>query len=124
MRKYETIVVFNPSLAEAVVKDETKKIEKTLESFKAQNVKVDNWGRKQIAYSVKKNGFGTYVCFTYECDDHTVSAALGSQLRIADPVIKFQTHRVSDRVRKFRGNPKRKAAGGDDDFGDAAMGEF
>ncbi len=125
MRKYETIVVFNPSLAEAAVKDEQKKIEKILDSFSAKNLKADAWGRKQIAYSVKKNSFGTFVCFTYESDDHAVSSGLTNQLRIMDSVIKFQTHRINDRVRKFRGNPKRKGSGaGEDEFGDTAMGEY
>lgn len=125
MRKYETIVIFNPSLAEAAVKDETKKIEKLLETNSGKNIKVDVWGRKQIAYSVAKNNFGNFVSFTYESDDHAIADALTNQLRISDPVIKFQSHRINDKVRKFRGNPKRKAGGGsDDEFGDSSLGEF
>ncbi|MBN8548899.1 MAG: 30S ribosomal protein S6 [Deltaproteobacteria bacterium] len=125
MRKYETIVVFNPSLAEAAVKDEVKKFEKLLDSRKAQNVKVDVWGRKQIAYSVKKNSFGNFVCFTYECDDHAIASDVSSQLRISDPVIKFQSHRINEKVRKFKGNPKRKpGSSGDDEFGDSSLGDY
>jgi small subunit ribosomal protein S6 len=125
MRKYETIVVFNPSLAEAAVKDEMKKFEKLLDSKKATNVKTDVWGRKQIAYAVDKNSFGTFVCFTYECDDHGIARDVTNQLRISDPVIKFQSHRVNEKVRKFKGNPKRKPGSGmDDEFGDSSMSDF
>lgn len=125
MRKYETIVVFNPALAEAAMKDEVKKFEKLLDTRKAQNVKVDVWGRKPIAYSVKKNSFGNFVCFTYESEDHTIAREVTNQLRISDPVIKFQSHRINDKVRKFKGNPKRKAgASGDDEFGDSSMGDY
>lgn len=125
MRKYETIVVYNPALAETAVKDEVKKFEKLLDSRKAQNVKVDVWGRKQIAYSVKKNSFGNFVCFTYESADHNISREVTNQLRIADPVIKFQSHRINEKVRKFKGNPKRKpGSSGEDEFGDSSMGDY
>lgn len=125
MRKYETIVVYNPALSEAAVKDEMKKFEKLLESNKAQSVKADVWGRKQIAYLVDKNSFGTFVCFNYESDEHGIANAVTAQLRISDPVIKFQTHRINEKTRKFKGNPKRKTAGNsEDEFGETAASEF
>ena len=34
--------------------------------------------------------------------------ALTALLRINEKVLKFQNHRINDRVRKFKGNPKRK----------------
>lgn len=128
MRKYESIVVFNPSLSEVAIKDELKKIEKILSSAQAQNVKIDNWGRKQIAYLVEKQSFGTFVCLSYECENHEVTNLLSAQLRITDAVIKFQSHRFSDRVRKFKGNPKRKPsvmqAQGDEFYSDSSASEY
>jgi hypothetical protein len=38
--------------------------------------------------------------------------------------LKFQTHKINERVRKFRGNPKRKTPVGGDEFTEAAEGEF
>ncbi|MBX7144749.1 MAG: 30S ribosomal protein S6 [Oligoflexia bacterium] len=126
-KKYETIVIFGQSLSETAIKDELKKIEKILEPFKLQDYKVDQWGRKQIAYPVKKQSVGTFVCLTYATEQHDAPNTLSSYLRISDAVLKFQTHVTSNRVRKVKTNPKRKPSVmqvGDDEFADAAASDF
>lgn len=127
MRKYELIVIFNPTLNESAVKDEIKKLEKIVEPFKVQNLKFDNWGRKQIAYQVEKQGFGTFVCMSFETENFEAANTLTAQCRLMDTIIKYQAHRLNDRPRKFKGNPKRKPSvmqAGDDEFGDSVSGDF
>lgn len=127
MRKYELVVVFNPSLTEAAVKDELKKLEKVVEPFKVKNLKFDTWGRKQIAYLVEKQSVGTFVCMSFETENFEAANTLTAQCRLTDSIIKYQAHRLNDRKRKFKGNPKRKPSvmqAGDDDFGDAVVADY
>ena len=122
MRKYESIVVFAPTLGEARLKEETTKIENLIQAQQGQNLKVDSWGKKEIAYPVEKHKFGHYRCFCFETDNHAIIDVLQGQLRISDSVIKFQTHRLNEKVRKFKGNPRRvRPAEG---LGEVADGEF
>ena len=115
--KYETIVVFKPDLTESQIKEEEKKIENLLKSEGGSSITVEPWGRKDIAYLVQKCKTGNYVCFRYESTKSDTVKNLTGVLRIADAVIKFQTHRHSDRVRKFKGNPRRQVSGDQaDDF--------
>jgi small subunit ribosomal protein S6 len=124
MRKYETVLVLNPNLGEAQVKDEVAKFQKVLETNGAQEVSNTIWGKKEIAYPVKKNKFGTYLSFNYRAPSEGCVDTLTNLLKISDPVLKFQTHKINERVRKFRGNPKRKAVTGGDDGVDVVESEF
>jgi small subunit ribosomal protein S6 len=124
MRKYETVMVLNPNLGEAQVKDEAAKVQKLLETNGAQEISNSIWGKKEIAYPMKKNKFGTFISFNYRAPSEGCVDTLTNVLRISDPVLKFQTHKINERVRKFRGNPKRKAPAGGDEFSDSADSEF
>lgn len=125
-RKYESIVIFRPDLPETQLKQELKRFEGILESKGAGTVNVDNWGKKDIAYTVRKNKQGKFVVLNYETADHSAVEALTSILRISDSVIKFQTHKINERVRKFKGNPRRaqRADSFEDDYSDVMEVEY
>jgi small subunit ribosomal protein S6 len=117
VRRYESIIVFNPRLNDSQLKDEIKRVEGILANNKAKVTGVDSWGKKEIAYLVKKERFGYYVVFNYESENHAAPNELGSLLRITENVHKFQTHVISETTRKFKGNPKRVITPGmDDDY--------
>lgn len=121
VRRYESVVVFNPRLSDSQIKDEVKKVESVLAANQATITGVDTWGKKEAAFSFNKQRFGYYVVFNYEAANHEAPNALQSVLRINESVQKFQTHLIQSKVRKFKGNPKRlsnpRGDGDDFDFG-------
>lgn len=116
MRSYEALIVLNPELGEADLKTEVNRLKGFIESLGGMNVSPDIWGKKQLAYSSKKFQFGWYVTLPFAVVDTDIPAKLSQQLRLEEKVLKFQTHRVGERKRKFKGNPKAKpqVLGGDD----------
>ena len=99
-------------------------MQEMLEGKGAVELKVDNQGKKEIAYEVNGHRNGTFVTFTYGTENHDIVDYSTGLLRINEKVIKFQTHRINERMRKFQGNPKRAAereARGDDGGMDADM---
>ena len=120
MRKYETVLVLNPDLSEADLKEELKKIENLVQANGGQSIHTDRWGKKELGFRMRKRTVGQYVCLTFESENSELMNSLTSVLRIHDHVLKFQSHRISDRVRKFKGNTRRSSAGGDE----SADGEF
>jgi small subunit ribosomal protein S6 len=107
VRRYESVVIFNPRLSDAQIKEEIKKVESILQTNNAQITGVDTWGKKEAAFEFNKQRFGYYVAFNYESANHEAPNALQSILRITDSVHKFQTHVINTRPRKFKGNPRR-----------------
>ncbi|MFN4895254.1 MAG: 30S ribosomal protein S6 [Pseudomonadota bacterium] len=107
VRRYESVVIFNPRLSDAQLKEEIKKIETLLKTNKADIKSVDTWGKKEAAYEFNKQRMGYYVAFNYESANHEAPNELQSILRITDAVHKFQTHLIKTKTRKFKGNPRR-----------------
>lgn len=107
VRRYESVVIFNPRLSDAQIKEEIKKIETLLKTNKADIKSVDTWGKKEAAFEFNKQRMGYYVAFNYESANHEAPSELQSILRITDSVHKFQTHLIKTKTRKFKGNPRR-----------------
>ncbi len=90
MRTYETIFIVHP---EVTGDDQTALIEKyksILTDQGANVLKVENWGTRTLAYTVKKQSKGCYVMVIFDAEP-TVIAEFERRMRIDDKVIKFQT---------------------------------
>ncbi|WP_297521722.1 30S ribosomal protein S6 [uncultured Clostridium sp.] len=66
MRNYETIFVINPSLEEEAVKALIEKFKGVIENGGGTIENVDFWGKRRLAYEIKKvsEGFYTLVNFS------------------------------------------------------------
>lgn len=115
--KYETIVVFNPELGEAKIREEQKRVEGLIKNEGGDKIAVDDWGKKELPFLVKKQRYGYFVCINFESSKASTVAGVTSTLRITDSVLRFQTHRINERPRKFQGNRKRRVTAGADEFG-------
>ena len=87
MNKYESVVIINP----AVEDDKLKKLEKTFTDLinkQGKVEKVEEVGKKKLAYEIKKNSEGIYVEFYFEAEPELIKE-LERNYRITDEVIKF-----------------------------------
>lgn len=62
MKTYELVVLLHPDL-EIDVDTPIAKIEKLIESLNGKITRRDNWGKKRLAYRIKKLDFAIYVYF-------------------------------------------------------------
>ena len=94
MNKYESIIIINPAVDEEKVNELSTKFTEMIN--KDGNVeKVDNLGKRKLAYPVKKNEDGIYVVFYFTANPSLI-AELERIYRITDDVIKFMTIRVEE----------------------------
>ncbi len=87
MNKYESVIILNPGLDD----DKVKALEDTFTDLINKNgkvEKVENMGKKKLAYDVKKQKEGIYVTFYFEAAPELISE-LERNYRITDEVIKF-----------------------------------
>ena len=87
MREYELVVLLHPDL-EIDVDTPIAKVEKLITGVGGKITKRDNWGKKRLAYPIKKQQFGIYVYFELELPPNAVRE-LESQLLITEEVIRF-----------------------------------
>ncbi len=95
MHKYETIIIINPNADEDAVKTLTDRYSDMINK-EGKIEKVDNVGKKKLAYEVKKNSEGIYVVFYYEANPSLI-AELERNFRITDDVIKYLTINVTEK---------------------------
>lgn len=112
MSNYETVVVFSSRFSESELKDEIKKIETLIQNNKGSITEVKPWGKKELPHAVRKEKLGNFVGFHFASDDSDTVSGVASVLRISEAVLKFQTHRLSDRVRKFKGSIRKRPTEG------------
>ncbi len=90
MPLYESIMVVRPSLTDEETDRLVNKMKGVLEKSGATLLKAENWGKKRLAYEVKRERKGTYVYFNFQSDGHAIGE-LERSYRIEDSVIKFLT---------------------------------
>ncbi|MCI5065798.1 30S ribosomal protein S6 [bacterium] len=103
MRRYETIVIFDSVLTDEEVAQQTEAFKTFLLENGGIDIVVDSWGKREFAYQMKKKNYGAYVVFYYASQVGEIGQKINELLRINESVLKFQTHRIADSVRKFQG---------------------
>jgi len=97
MHYYETLYIVNPSLTEDDYKGVVSKYASAAEKNGGVVINVAEWGKKSLAYEVKKFYTGFYVLLQY-CGDAGSSEALQHEMRLDDRVLKFQTVKLKSNV--------------------------
>ena len=97
MRYYETLYIVNPNLPDEDYKEVVAKFSGLVEKNEGVVTKVDEWGKKSLAYTVKKHDKGYYVLLQY-CGEPGITDQLKRDLKLDDRVLKYQTIKLSDHV--------------------------
>jgi small subunit ribosomal protein S6 len=87
MNQYEIAVLYDPGLEIDLEKPEAK-VTKIFTSNGGKVVETDNWGKRKLAYPIKKNEHAVYVFYTVELPAASVGK-VESILNITDEVIRF-----------------------------------
>ena len=111
MRRYEVVIVLAPTLTEDDVEQSTETFKKTAEEKGAQIVEIEQWGKRKLAYPIKRHTEGIYIIFTLEELSAEAVGELERRFKVSDSVIRFLTVRVDldlKRAEKFKARRKEK----------------
>ncbi|MBR2744544.1 MAG: 30S ribosomal protein S6 [Clostridia bacterium] len=89
MNKYESVVIINPNVEEEGIKALISKFTDIINTD-GKVEKVDELGKKTLAYDVKKFNEGFYAVFYFEANPNLITE-LERNYRITDEIIKFMT---------------------------------
>jgi small subunit ribosomal protein S6 len=87
VNQYEIAVLYHPDL-EIDLDKATSKVEKIFTDNGGKVANVDNWGKRKLAYPIKRNESAVYVFYTAELPAESVRK-IESTLNITDEVIRF-----------------------------------
>jgi small subunit ribosomal protein S6 len=97
MNNYESIFIMDPDLEEAQAQATIEKIKGIITQNNGEIVKVEDWGKRKLAYDVKKKPRGHYILTTFSGSPALLSE-LHRNFRVMDAVIKFQSVRLDERL--------------------------
>lgn len=99
MRKYETIFILQPDLAEDDIKTLTDKVQDVVASGKGAFHRLDDWGTRKLAYAIRKFPRGRYYYLRFDGGAQLV-AELERRLRLDEKVLRFLSVNITDEPEK------------------------
>ncbi len=87
MNQYEIAVLYHPDLEVDLSKAEDR-IKKIVSDNGGKILSSDNWGKRKLAYTIKRNDYAVYVFYAVELPGTSVQK-VESTLNITDEVIRF-----------------------------------
>jgi small subunit ribosomal protein S6 len=87
MNQYEIAVLYHPDLEVDLTKAEDR-VKKVVTDNGGKVVSADNWGKRKLAYTIKRNEHAVYVFYTVELPRESVQK-VETALNIVDEVIRF-----------------------------------
>ena len=87
MRNYELVCIIQPELDEAAFKGAVEKIQGWVTETGGTVEKVDVWGRRRMAYNIRKQREGQYVLLNLMLNPKSVGE-LERNIRFLEPVMR------------------------------------
>jgi small subunit ribosomal protein S6 len=99
-RLYDLIFIARPATAEDDVKKVLAVIEHTCTEKGGKVEKAEHWGTRKLAYRVAKHREGMYYYQQIRTSHPELIAELERRLRVQDAVIKYQTVRLDEDLKR------------------------
>jgi len=88
MREYELIIIVHPDLEENALKDVVARVQGWVVDSGGSVNKTDLWGKRKLAYAIRKQREGQYVLFDINYAPK-YGIELERNLRLYEPVMRF-----------------------------------
>ena len=92
MRAYEVMVILDPSLDERTIEPSLDKYLNVIRKDGGTVDKVDVWGRRRLAYEIRKNAEGIYAVINLNAEPDTVKE-FNRQLGLNESVLRTKVLR-------------------------------
>lgn len=124
MRTYEALYILSPELGEEDIQTVAKDVENLVTQHEGSIVRSEIWGKRKLAYEVKKHSEGVYVLLRFEANPEFISR-LETHFKLSEQVIRYlvvhydeQMLRLEAEQIKRNAEERAQAAQGRDDDDD------
>jgi small subunit ribosomal protein S6 len=93
MRKYEMVVILDPSVDERTVGTTFEKLVQVIPAEGGTVDEVDIWGKRKFAYEIDKKTEGLYIVLTFTAKSETAKE-LDRQLGLKESVLRTKLMRL------------------------------
>ncbi len=87
MRKYELMIIVDPEIDERQVAQSLERYLNVITAAKGTVDNVDVWGRRRLAYDIKKRSEGIYVVVDFTADS-AAAKEMDRQLGLSESILR------------------------------------
>jgi len=95
LREYELVVILSPEVGDEEVPAAVEKISQFVTDRGGEVTEVNRWGRRKLAYPIRRHLEGSYVVSQLRLDPQT-AAQLEANLRISEDVLRHLLVRAGE----------------------------
>ena len=88
MRNYELMILFDPNLPDEDKKTLQDKIRATITSNQGKVTRIEQWGKRKLAYQIKKFQEAIYAVIHFNLEPENI-ANLESSIKFEDRIIRY-----------------------------------
>jgi len=99
VRNYEVVFIAAPTITSEELDGFISHAQTVVEGKNGKIVKVDNWGKKSLAYKIKRFREGYFVVLSIEADGAAI-AELERRFRVMDYIIRFISVRIDEDLKR------------------------
>jgi small subunit ribosomal protein S6 len=111
LRYYEMIFILHPNIPEEELSVITEKVTGVINRNKGEVIKLDNWGKKRCAHTIKKCTKG-YFFLLYFMATPAILQELDKTLRYDEKVLRYQTVIVEkNKIEALKKEPENQEQG-------------
>ena len=93
LRPYEVLVIIDPRPTDEEIAALLTQLGEQVKSLGGEVVKMENWGKRRLAYDIGKQREGTYAVFEISAEPAMIKE-FERQLRLNENVLRFLSTRV------------------------------
>ena len=124
MRTYQTVIVIDSLLKNEEIDEIVNKVERVISNNGGTKVSIDRWGKKRLAYEIKKRQYGYYVEIVFDAPPNLIHI-LEREYRLEENILRYLSVHLNKRALEYREQQKsqkmepveeEKSVSTDDDF--------
>jgi small subunit ribosomal protein S6 len=93
MREYEVVIIVHPDLDETGFNDIVSRVKSWILDSGGEIVKEDFWGKRKLAYPIRKQQEGQYFFLKTQISPDIVSE-IERNMRLSEPIMRFMITNV------------------------------
>jgi small subunit ribosomal protein S6 len=88
MRNYELMILLDPNLQEEEISALLKEVQQTIANNQGKIIKVNQWGKRTLAYDIKKFREAFYVIIDFELEPENI-ANIEKSIKFEEKIIRY-----------------------------------
>ncbi len=109
MQLYETTVIIDSALRAEDLKNLVERITSFISNNGGEVVRVEEWGKRRLAYEVKKKQYGYYLHLRFQAPP-ALTALLEKEYRLNESILRYLTIKIDARALKREERERQRKA--------------